>query len=236
VNSEFDLTERSAYWLGAILTDGHFRRSPNPARRYTAHVVVLNTIDREFAEAVNEGNVEMVGKEYAILHRPYVGQHNGKPFWLLQMTNKRLWSWGYEITEGKERVPRLLYAASRDVQLGFLAGVMDGDGWISVSPMRAAKYRHVKNLGASVQIGVASCSPWILDLKRLCDSMGLTSSGPYHRAYPGKAWRDTDSLRFHIEPFVTARVPMRIHRKREKLEGLWRYLESSETARLAAGR
>lgn len=212
-----ELTPATAYWIGAVLTDGYFQQGRHRKSHY--HRVVLSAIDREMLEAVNEANLELVGREYAIMHRPR--KSGSKPFWVMQMTNARLWEWGFQLTHGKQRIPPKLLRADDELRMPLLAGLMDGDGWVSL-------------IGRSIQIGIQASAPWVLDLKRMADSMKLPTSGPkVIHPPPGKPWSTGRRLLFSVRPFVKADVPLRIARKRERLEAWKLRVESSETARSA---
>lgn len=221
----FEVTPTVAYWLGAILTDGSFAQGRTHKSHW--HRIVFGSIDREFCEAVNDGCEELIGRRYAIMHRP----RNDRPFWVMQMTNSRLWAWAFQITHGKQRVPTEILNASDDIKLAFLAGVMDGDGWISVLALKPNATR--RNPSQTFGVGVFSCDPWIWDVKRLTDSLGLVTTGPKIRKAKSPQHRDGHDLRFRLASFAAAELPLRIERKKARLEGLRRHLESSETTRSA---
>lgn len=220
----FDLTPESAYLLGAILTDGHL------AHVGYQRVVTISVIDRDFIEAVNESCQSMVGRTYSVIEVPPRGRQQRQ--FALRMTNKRLYEWVFQQTEGKQRVPRGVYRAPREVQEQFVAGVMDGDGWVSILWRPTVKRAEISSF---VQIGLASCDPWLDDMKRLCDSMGLPSKGPSLMKRNNPNWRPIRRLNFKVKPFVQAEIPMRIRRKADRLVGLRRYSESSEAICLDLG-
>ena len=219
----FDLTPNTGYWLGAVLTDGYFQHYKYQRR------VCLKVIDREFCEAFNDTTEEMVGRRYSIIPRPAPSPRS-KPQWLVQATNKRLYEWGFQETHDKTRVPTGIFKADREVQLNFLAGVMDGDGWVSIASKNQKPHYSISTFAL---IGVASSFRWIDDLKRLTEIMGSTTHGPTVMKRDPK-YREVRQLRFKAIEFVLADVPMRIHRKRERLQGLRIHHESSEAIRSAS--
>lgn len=225
--SGFQLNPSRAWWLGAVLTDGSFAR-PKPNMRR----VILMVTDRDFAEAFVDACDEMIGTRYAITPRPG-STPRSKPTWLVQATSKPLYEWGMEMTEAKSRMPKCMFDQPREIQRHFLAGVMDGDGWVSIGPQ--SRVRNDGHRGIRVQIGVASCDPWLYDLKRLADSMGLIARGPRLIKRDNPKWRPIYNLLFAIEPFIAEQVPLRIARKRMRLEHLYNDLKSSEAICLEPG-
>lgn len=216
---EYELTPDRAWWLGAVLTDGSFQRHGYMRR------VILGVGDRDFAEAFVDATESFNGFRYALNERP-PRTPKSKPTFLVQVTSKPLYEWAVDITEAKSHIPKGMMDQPREIQRHFLAGVMDGDGWVAIGPQsRARKDGH---RGIRVQIGVASCDPWLLDVKRLADSMGLIARGPRLIKRDNPNWRPICNLLFAIDPFVAERIPCRIGRKRDRLEHLYRDLKSSE--------
>jgi hypothetical protein len=140
-----------------------------------------------------------------------------------------LYEWVLEETEAKTVVPRSIVQADRGLQRHFLAGVMDGDGWVTMAQQRVA--RKDGHRGWYCQIGLASTSPWLYELQRMTDTMGLPSKGPTLMKRNNPNWNPIYQLRFDVEPFIAEQIPLRIARKRGRLDGLWRDLKSSEAIR-----
>lgn len=224
--SGFPLNPSRAWWLGAVLTDGWISTHGYMRR------VNLKVIDRDFAEAFADACEDLVGTRYSVIPRPPPSPRS-KPQWLVQATNKRLYDWVLEETEAKTKVPTRIFDEPREIQRHFLAGVLDGDGWVTIAPQRAT--RKDGSRGFYVQVGIASTSPWLHELKRLTDMMELPSKGPRLIKRNNPNWAPIYRLLYSTDPIIRERVPLRIVRKRERLEGLWRDLKSSEAICLDPG-
>lgn len=222
----YDLTPTSGYLLGAILTDGPLLQ---PRRQ---RIVVMNVRDQDFAEATAEACFQVTGRRYVVAHsrkKPPLADT-----WRVQMTNLRLHDWVFDVTHDRTRIPEAMQKADLETQRHFLAGVMDGDGWVSIVK-RFNKPGY--SISSFCQIGVATTKPWINDLARLAARMELPAFGPY--PYQRKKLRKdgtphllTHNLRFKTIPFVRAEIPLRLGRKADRLRRLLFLLESSEAIRL----
>lgn len=214
----FDLTPQAAYWLGAILTDGSL------CDRKRQRVVSISVIDRDFIDAVNDACYSMVGRRYAVIPIAPRGKQKQTQY-LLQMSHRRLHDWMFDVSHDKKRIPAVLFGAPLDIQKHFLAGVMDGDGWVAFNWRPTVKRVSISSFA---QVGVASTDPWLTDLKRLLDIMGIPAKGPVLMKRNNPNWRPIYRLTLPVKPFLEANIPMRIRRKADRLEGLRRYSESSE--------
>lgn len=221
----FDLTPTSAYLLGATLTDG-----PLHQKRYQ-RVIVMLVKDRDFVEAVAEACFEMTGHRYLVAT---VLKTDPRPdLWRLQMTHSRLHDWVFDVTHDRTRIPEAMQKAPKEVQRQFLAGVMDGDGWVSL----VKKFdKPGRSISSFTQIGVATTKPWIDDLARLCARLELPTHGPdvmkrTGQRVDGSPYLPIRHLRFKAKEFVRAEIPLRIERKAARLRRLLFLLESSEAIR-----
>lgn len=128
----------------------------------------------------------------------------------------------------KEIVPVAILEADRVIQLAFLAGVMDGDGYVCYG-------KPTKRTGPNGQwiVGLGACGGWVLQVRYVMQQLGVKV---------GKATLETKNRksplwRFTVnkESFVKAGLYFQNERKRQRLDDyVHKVLRSSETKREAS--
>lgn len=158
--TRFQLTRQSAYLLGLTLTDGSLEKSRHG--NYSRLTIV--SIDRDLLEYTQYIVERMIGRPGSIVERNKsdLGKRDKFAF---RISDKELVTWLAEQTQDKHYVPNAIFQTDKVRKTAFVAGVMDGDGFIGVQENANDKSRGGR--GWKMQMGVAAVDPWIFDLKRL---------------------------------------------------------------------
>jgi len=191
-----------AYLVGVYLGDGCVTRQGGKM------VFKLNTIDEDFALAVKDA-IEDVNGGQAKIYKHDVSK-SSKPNYALwcgnQMFAMRLELLGNHklaLPDGIEEMPL-------DHKKAFIVGLMDSEGFV------AEKTNH--KTGRAYYIGFKSCDPWVVDLVRLMQSVGL-KIGKVSKCPPYKDGHKTPT-RFHIkmQSWVDAGMRFNIKRKQDRVD------------------
>ncbi len=215
ISSE-NLSKELAYLLGVYLTDGciSIRREPSPGCTFQ-----LQVIDRDFAEKTLECLQAILPKcraNIGVYHqkRAGFGEESGTEItkYCVGVGFTPWRDFFFEQTGKKHHLPSLIWEAPLPIKKWFIAGVMDGDGCITV----ATKGR--KNPRFSIGVGKTEDSR-ICEFKMLLESLGVRIQSP--EIIPA-------GYREHTVPFVRMKVNVRsfigaglffaIGRKQEKLK------------------
>ena len=200
-----------AYLLGVYMSDGHCRQGKSGAYVYTQR-----SIDRNFLEYVQD----CFGREYGKRGKIYLHENGGfslkkgnrKTIFKLEISSKEHFNRMIGWTNKKEIVPESVRHGKRSVKENFLAGLMDGDGWISLGLARNGNNIYF-------QVGLASISPWIDDVARLFHSIDI-------RTTTIKKMSGKENRRFFVNvvDFIRSGIRFRIGRKQNRLELIARLL------------
>lgn len=123
------LTTDLAYFVGAYLSDGYI----GPGVNRNKYRFALSVVDKDFAEAVRDSVDILTGRSHKLGRATHFRNHNknARDQWTVRFCDAGLLTWTLNATRGKGRLPPSIWTADRDAQLHLLAGLMDGDGWIS---------------------------------------------------------------------------------------------------------
>lgn len=205
--------EHTAYLLGVYLTDGWIEKN---------YRFLLKSIDREFCEETLRCIKEVLDgqvNEYIYDDK----SHPKRPMYRIEVTSRDLVHWLSFSTARKGMIPREFLFANRNTQLALLAGLMDGDGWISQRKDGGHLTRHYI-------IGIATdpfVKGWIDDMPALLDRLGIR-----YRRYP----REDGMVHIHLnkKDFALSGAYFRIRRKQARLERLKELYGVPSTTTLAA--
>lgn len=186
---------KQAYLVGAFLTDGCVYTNKKGNRWFT-----LEVIDREFAENVQSALNSITGKDREVS----IQRQHDKNYYRAYASGEQLMSWLLLVTDNKQRIPPDIFTAPIDVQIAFVAGMMDGDGYIS----------QYKNGWLGV-MGFAVNSLWIFQFADLLRSLGVNVSIPKMETRGRK--NPLYRMRINKPSFIRAGLRFTIKRKQERL-------------------
>lgn len=153
-----------AYLLGVYLTDGSIYKG----------AFRLNSIDLDFMERVADILYRLIGLRPNIREIARRSKKHSQA-WEMAITCHELCDWLLEKTNKKMNVPQFVFQQSLDWQKEFLAGVMDGDGFISIQHERPNKT--TGHIVKNVKIGFCGLkNSYMLDMRSLLDKMGIRYS------------------------------------------------------------
>jgi hypothetical protein len=224
ISSE-NLSKELAYLFGVYLTDGSICHRSDQYAEYANFS--LKAIDKDFVEFTlkcmkkfnplckaniyisepkdrywPDGRVSKCQKQYCI----GVGFTKFKDFFENQ-------------TGKKHHIPLIIWNASLIIKKWFIAGAMDGDGWISKIKRKYYK-EHWKGKydGFQYRIGIGKAKyGWIHEFKTLLQKMGVKTSKTEIRM---DKYRKIPMVRFHIniDSFVKNGLFFTIERKQNRVK------------------
>jgi len=197
-----------AYLLGVYLGDGNVMQGD---------YFRLNTIDKDFAEAViwalddvSERPARLTYMEKPAKDRPC------RPQWSVFSGNRALAWQLVEDTDNKRLIPEYVSGWDRERRKLFVIGLMDSEGFV------AANHNHRgydwQRTNRSFYMGYKSCDPWVPELMRLMESVGL-QLGKMGKEEPRKPGYKP-SIRFAIkmQSWIDSGCRFNIARKQDRVD------------------
>lgn len=221
--TKFSLTRRSAYLLGFVLADGSLEKS----RHGNYSRLTLDSIDYDLLTYAQSIVGELVGKLGRIKERDKtLGNHDKFRY---RVSDKELVTWLAGQTQDKGYVPSQIFNTDKVRKTAFVAGLLDGDGWISVQEKALSGERNGREW--KMQMGVASTFPWVLDLKRLFQRERVKTG--ILQVRETKYGKRINSFTINMESYLRWGGYLRCKRKAERLNRYRRWLrEKSNPQRL----
>jgi len=172
ISSE-NINKELAYLFGVYLTDGCISKSKDKYGYY--YNFSLRTIDIEFADRTlacikllipscraNINRLEPIDR-----HWPNGHVSKTQVQYCINVGFKKLKDIFWEQTNKKTHIPFVIWRAPDVIKKHFIAGVMDGDGWISKT-LRPDK----ENIQYRIGVGKTEGS-WILEFKDFLEKLGV---------------------------------------------------------------
>lgn len=203
-----------AYLLGVYLGDGCVTR--NIAKgKYEYQVFRLNTIDEDFALATK------AALESFTTRPVYISKHSvkksTKPNWSISQFEDPICKALIEHTKSKLEIPGYVFTWPKELQLEFVAGLMDSEGYASVIKR---PYNVVTVTPRGIQMGFKSCDAWFFEFVRLLEMLGVRI-GQIGVEQPRKeGYKVPRFFRIKIQSWIDAGCYFKIKRKQERIE-LW---------------
>lgn len=196
-----------AYLLGMYLTDGCVKWTKSGQFR-------LKSIDKDIAE-----NIAMIG--YRLFgHMPIISfQKNGGTskgnHYEVSIYSKDLCKWLEDSTDHKRYLPPFVYGESVEWRKEFLAGLLDGDGWCSVSFVRK-KNNPTGNASWWASIGLCGMTDTYMNgMSKFFATMNIDFS---HYDSITKAGTSMREYKLKTSSFVENNLYFRCKRKSDKLD------------------
>lgn len=224
ISSE-NLSKELAYLLGVYLTDGCISHYSDKYAEYATFS--LSVIDKDFVEFVlecmkkfnpscksiisivqpkerhwSDGRISKCQKQY----RTGIGFTKFSDFFENQ-------------TGKKHHIPLIIWDSSLQIKRWFIAGIMDGDGWISRTERKNYK-KHWKGKygGFQYRIGIGKAKyGWIHEFEKLLQKMGVKTLKKEIRM---DKYRKIPMVRFgiNIDSFVKNGLFFTIKRKQDRVK------------------
>jgi hypothetical protein len=197
-----------AYVLGVYLGDGNVMNGD---------YFRLNTIDRDFAETV-------IQALDAISERPATITYTEKPAkdrpcspqWTVFCGNRALAWQLVEDTDNKQAIPEYVFAWDRERRKQFVIGLMDSEGFVAANHRHRGYEWSVTN--RSFYMGYKSCDPWVPDLIRIMESIGLRLGKVGHEQPRKPSYKAP--MRFHVkmQSWIDSGCRFNIARKQDRVD------------------
>jgi len=216
ISSE-SLDKQTAYLLGVYLTDGSIPKSVDG--KWVSYRYSLKAIDLDFVERVLSFLKERLVPETRAVVRKQKARprtwSNGKtskclPQYAIDVGFSKYAEWFLSQTGDKHHIPMIIWDASLEVKRWFIAGVMDGDGYICYHT------RPDKSIQWTIGIG-DEAGGWIYEFLELLHKMGIGTNKPDLRQ---RNPNESPFLSFNIKPldFVSHGLFFVMKRKQKRLE------------------
>jgi DNA-binding transcriptional regulator WhiA len=193
------LNKELAYIIGVYLTDGSI----------TGKNFQLQAIDMDFVEKTLEYLSKMVNTRAHIRKRVETSGWNVSPRYVIKVGINSLADWLINETNNKHHIPMCILNGNDGIKKWFIAGVMDGDGFITKTkrPHNPEKFQYRIGIG-----GVAD--GWIYEFRQLLCDMRVKCNKIERFTTKNGRW----FCRFTVNPqtFFDAKLFFTIKRKRDR--------------------
>jgi len=200
---DYTLNRETAYLFGVYLTDGSI----------TDCNFNLQAIDRDFVERALSclQKIRPDSKSYLRI-RHDTGSWNKSPRFVIKVGLGDYARWFKSQTNFKHHLPTVIWSANDGLKRWFIAGVMDGDGWISKTKRVGENYKYDC---FQYRIGIGGVEEgWIYEFRELLNSLGVKCNKVE------RALTDNKKMfcRFGINPksFFDAKLFFTIKRKQDR--------------------
>jgi len=184
-----------AYLIGVYLSDGSAHQS------YGNWIVSLTVKDEDFAE-------EFAGVLSRISGQP-VGWYTDGDMWKVSYYSKEMVLYLWDVTNHKAKIPESIALNDIPIKLSFLAGFLDGDGYITKHKSKD-----------QYQIGFVGVDDWVKDtLPGFLLGLGM-KPGKVNTSWPKtqfKANRPIHRVLVNVHSFVAAGGFARMKRKNDRI-------------------
>lgn len=206
---DFTLNKELAYLFGVYLTDGSISEKN----------FQLQAIDKDFVEQTLSFWKKFIPSSTAHLReRSDTTSWNKQKRYVIKIGIGDFAAFFEGQTIKKHHIPLCIWKADRIIKRWFIAGIMDGDGWISKTQ------REYNENNFQYRIGIGGVEEgWIMEFRDLMQELGVKCNKVERYTTKNNKW----FCRFHMNPksFFNANLFFTIKRKTE------RCVVSSETAR-----
>lgn len=196
-----------AYLAGVYVTDGCVYQGKYGVPRFTVEVIDRDFIDNTLFAIGNTSEVEFN-------RSIYTRQMGGKTTYSCSVGIRELSSFLVESTNCKQVVPDFV-KNDRDLFLSFLAGAMDGDGWISMRKNSMTPLARFAQIAISAKI---TKYRYLSDIVSCLDRFGFKYS--YKEKEDSKYGGVQATINFNKRSFIECGGAFTLSRKRERLNRL----------------
>jgi len=198
-----------AYILGVYLGDGCVGSDTG--------YYVQNTIDKDFAEAVVRAFANIADRPARITYQEKPRKdRNCSPQWTVACSDRVLCGRLVADTSKKQHIPWYVASWDRELRKQFVIGLMDSEGFVAANHQgRGYNWRQTNR---SYYMGYKSCDPWVPELIRVMESIGLRLGKVGHEK-PRKPGYKVP-MRFHIkmQSWIDSGCRFNLARKQDRVD------------------
>ena len=218
----YSITHELAYVAGVYLGDGCVVFST----KYRNYYFALNATDKDFVQETARCVGKVLEKDVPIFEDKWHRDRGNYPLFKTVAYGKDFAGWLHRSCHGKNRIPKWIKTASRDIKLAFVAGVMDSEG----SVWNFGQRLDGKPKGTSVSF--YNSEPWRKGFIKLIEKLGVVVLRVRKKPKWNGSKRHTRCYDFNMISFVTSGCYFKIERKQRILrDWISRILLPSETTR-----
>lgn len=199
-----------AYILGAYLGDGCVTNA------HKKLIFKLNTIDRDFAEAVKY-HLSQISDKPVHVHQ-YTDNRWSKPSVYNHVTcsDHELCVFLREQTNNKMKIPEYVFEWDNEMLSFFIVGLMDSEGYVAEN--RTIKKDCTQLTNKRFFMGFKCCDPWIYDFVELLKKYGL-QIGKVRTEKPRKEGYKTPVVfGIKMQSWVNSGLRFNIERKNKRVD------------------
>lgn len=202
ISSE-NLSKELVYLLGVYLSDGHIDKD----NRFS-----LQVIDKDFAE----NTLACIKKikpdcNAGVYKREPVSDWGTQTKYCIHPGFTKWADFFREQTSEKHHLPLIIWDAEKQKKKWLLAGILDGDGWISKSERKSGNYQYRVGIGG-VREG------WIWEFRELLHRLDVGTNNIERKGKDGG--KPFISFTFKIDDFVEQKIFFTVKRKQQRVNQL----------------
>lgn len=186
------------YYYGVFLGDGFVSQG----------YVQIKAIDKEFVEAWRDCVKRIYGKEYSLYYvKPESKARQAQ--WICKMYGQDKVNHLQEVTHMKTEIPNYVKDGSRKVKISFIQGLMDSEGWVSLS-LSSLKQ---SNIG----LNFANTSSWTKEVWHIVRELGIKTTEIVRRKFKDGR-KDIFSFKLDLLEYVSCGLGFNMPRKQRRLD------------------
>ena len=212
-----ELNKELAYIFGVYLGDGCIWDNGQGSK-----VFGLEAIDEDFVQYAAKCLRKLTGRRCRVRSQKY---ENKQDTWRVQVSHPELTEKLFHETHAKTHIPKIILEASDVLKKEFISGVLDSEGYVSVSKRHTYNNYDVFDM----QIGVCVCDCWLYEFHKMLQDMEVHVNSIVRS--------DTASgriaLRFTInkQSFIDNKLYFHVSRKQDRIDYYKSIFQSSTTIR-----
>jgi intein/homing endonuclease len=192
-----------AYLVGTYLTDGYSN----------LRQVGLSSNDLDYTENFARCLETVLGRTYTP-HKINSPKSKAGYMWRTVIDSRELSAWLISETGKKNHIPSGIISAPEDIRLSFLAGAMDGDGWMGM-------YKRHKKVGGAEwwawSIGFCGAEEFVRQIPEFVRHLEIQPK-PIRTDYRGTGHKNMMYCRFNNMSVVHSGFYFGIKRKQDRLQ------------------
>lgn len=197
-----------AYILGVYLGDGCVTK---------AGWYHQNTIDQDFAEAVKQAFDKIAVRPARITYQEKPKKDcNCSPQWAVQCSDPVLMRRLVDDTDRKQKIPDYVFGWDRELRQQFVIGLMDSEGFVAAIHRGQGYDWQVTN--RSFYMGYKSCDPWVPELMRVMESIGLRLGKVGHEEPRKPGYKAPMRFAIKMQSWIDSGCRFNIARKQDRVD------------------
>lgn len=210
------MTKRYAYLLGVFLGDGSIGSD--------GRTFCLQAIDKDFIDATAEALESVSSNKVSVKEIPRKTSANNTVY-AVYCSDVKLCRRLSDDTDNRLHIPLDLEKWSKDCQNIFVSGLLDSEGYVSISKRRTYNSEEVFDMC----IGIGAVDPWLYELHQYLQSRGIkVGKVTREKLKSGKIFL---KFSFNKKSFISSGLFFNLKRKQSRIEKYKKLFPGSTTIR-----